>query len=48
MLFSVADLEKDFENFEFSVLEEVEIELSEGAFHIGKGSVVRLVGKKIK
>jgi hypothetical protein len=29
-------------------LEEVEIGLNEGNFHIGRGSVVRFVGKKIK
>ncbi|HTE24310.1 class I SAM-dependent methyltransferase [Flavitalea sp.] len=46
MLFSVAELNADFENYEPSILEEVEIILNEGTFHKGKGSVVRFVGRK--
>lgn len=46
MLFSVEELKTDFPNYEISILEEVETNLLEGKFHIGKGSVVRFVAKK--
>jgi len=47
MLYSVAEVEADFPNYEFVILEENQIELNEGQFHIGRGSVVRFVGKKV-
>lgn len=46
MLFSIEELKADFPNYEIILLEEKEIELSEGLFHNGKGSVIRFVGKK--
>lgn len=46
MLFSVEEIKTDFENYEIIVLEEKVIELSEGLFHNGKGSVIRFVGRK--
>jgi 2-polyprenyl-3-methyl-5-hydroxy-6-metoxy-1,4-benzoquinol methylase len=46
MLFSIDELKSDFENYEIIELEEKEIELSEGLFHKGKGSVIRFVGRK--
>lgn len=46
MLFSIAEIEADFENFDISILEEKEILLDEGKYHIGKGSVIRFVGRK--
>ena len=46
MLFSIDELKSDFGNYEIIVLEEKEIELNEGIFHNGKGSVVRFVGRK--
>ncbi len=46
MLFSIEELKADFVNFNISLAEEVEIELSEGEFHIGKASVVRFVATK--
>jgi SAM-dependent methyltransferase len=46
MLFSTEEVKGDFENYVTSILEEVEILLNEGSFHIGKGSVVRFVGMK--
>lgn len=46
MLFSVAELQSYFKNYEVVLLEEVEIELNEGNYHIGKGSVIRFVGRK--
>jgi SAM-dependent methyltransferase len=48
MLYSGEEIKNDFSNYEIARLEEVEIGLNEGNFHIGRGSVVRFVGKKIK
>lgn len=45
-LFSKESIQKDFSDFELIHLEEVEVELSEGDFHKGKGSVIRFIGKK--
>jgi SAM-dependent methyltransferase len=45
-LFSMEELKTDFANYEIIELVEKEIELSEGAFHNGKGSVIRFVGRK--
>ena len=46
MLFSTDELKSDFVNYEIIELAEKEIELSEGLFHNGKGSVIRFVGRK--
>ncbi len=46
MLFSIEEIQSDFPNYEPIVLEEKEIELSEGVFHNGTGSVIRFVGRK--
>ena len=46
MLFSIEEIRADFENYEIIVLEEKEIELNEGLFHNGLGSVIRCVGRK--
>ena len=46
MLFSLEELKSDFPNYEIVELEEKEIELKEGAFHDGTGSVIRFVGRK--
>lgn len=45
-LFSIEEIQSDFPNYEIIQLEEKEIELNEGLFHNGKGSVIRFVGKK--
>lgn len=45
-LFSIEELKSDFENYEIIELTEKEIELSEGLFHNGKGSVIRFIGRK--
>lgn len=45
-LFSIAEIKSDFSNFEILLLEQKEIELSEGHFHNGTGSVIRFVGRK--
>lgn len=46
MLFSKEELQADFKNYDILMLEEEEISLNEGAYHIGKGSVIRFVGQK--
>jgi SAM-dependent methyltransferase len=46
MLYATSELSADFANYEVLLLEEQEIELSEGAYHNGKGSVIRFVGRK--
>jgi 2-polyprenyl-3-methyl-5-hydroxy-6-metoxy-1,4-benzoquinol methylase len=46
MLFSIDEITSDFADYEIIELEEKEIELSEGLFHNGKGSVIRFVGRK--
>ena len=45
-LFSIEEIKADFPNYEIIQLKEKEIELNEGLFHNGKGSVIRFVGKK--
>ena len=46
MLFSTDEIQSDFANYEIIELVEKEIELSEGLFHNGKGSVIRFLGRK--
>ncbi|MFH7017418.1 class I SAM-dependent methyltransferase [Flavobacterium sp. FlaQc-47] len=46
-LFSIEEIQSDFPDYEIITLEEKEIELNEGLFHNGKGSVIRFVGRKI-
>lgn len=46
MLFSKEELKSDFANYEIVELDEKEIELNEGLFHNGRGSVIRFVGRK--
>jgi SAM-dependent methyltransferase len=45
-LFSIEEIKSDFPNYEIITLEEKQIELNEGLFHNGKGSVIRFIGKK--
>jgi len=45
-LFSIQEIAADFLNYEFIVLTENEVDLAEGKFHIGKGSVIRFIGRK--
>lgn len=46
MLFSTDEIRQDFAGFEILLLEETEVELHEGIFHNGLGSVIRFVGRK--
>jgi SAM-dependent methyltransferase len=45
-LFSKEELRSDFKDYEIIELEEKVIELNEGIYHKGKGSVIRFVGRK--
>jgi hypothetical protein len=45
-LFSIDELRSDFKDYDFDELEEKEIELNEGLYHNGKGSVIRFVARK--
>jgi len=45
-LFSIEEIQADFPNYEIIELLEKEIELNEGIFHNGTGSVIRFVGRK--
>lgn len=42
-LFSIEEIQSDFPDYDFEELTEMEIELNEGLFHNGKGSVIRFV-----
>jgi len=46
MLYDISEIRRDFEEFDISVLEEIETNLSEGELHNGKAMVVRFVGRK--
>lgn len=46
MLFSIDEIRSDFPNYDFVELIETEIELSEGLYHNGKGSVIRFLARK--
>lgn len=45
-LFSIDEIKTDFPNFDALELTETEIDLNEGLYHVGKGSVIRFVGIK--
>ena len=47
MLYSVEEVRSDFEALEIEILTQEEISLDEGIHHIGKGDVIRFVGKKL-
>lgn len=45
-LFSIGELQSDFKDYEIIELAETEVELNEGLYHNGVGSVIRFVGRK--
>jgi 2-polyprenyl-3-methyl-5-hydroxy-6-metoxy-1,4-benzoquinol methylase len=45
-LFSIEEIKADFPNYTFVELVEQDIELNEGLYHNGIGSVIRFVGRK--
>lgn len=46
MLFSLKEIENDFDVLETMLLEERVVELDEGLYHNGSASVIRFIGKK--
>lgn len=46
LLFSTDELQSDFKDYAILELVEKEVELREGRYHNGKGSVIRFVGRK--
>jgi SAM-dependent methyltransferase len=46
ILYSEAELREDFPNYNFMLLEEKELDLAEGRYHIGRSAVVQFVGIK--
>ena len=46
ILYNIDEVKSYFENFDILQLEEKEIELKEGLYHNGKGSVIRFIGRK--
>ncbi|MGB3799477.1 MAG: methyltransferase domain-containing protein [Lewinella sp.] len=46
LLFSTAELERDFPGYDVEELNEQAVELREGKYHNGLGSVVRFLGRK--
>ena len=46
MLFSTEEIRADFQDYEIMELTESVIELNEGLYHNGKGSVIRFFGRK--
>jgi cyclopropane fatty-acyl-phospholipid synthase-like methyltransferase len=47
MLFSIEEIKEYFPGYAYLELEEKLVELNEGLYHIGTGSVIRFLGKKI-
>lgn len=47
MLYSKEEILADFKGYEILKLAEEETELNEGQYHIGRGSVIRFVGRKV-
>lgn len=47
MLYNIDEVEDEFIGINFKILEEKEIELNEGIYHIGDASVIRFTGTKI-
>ena len=45
-LFSIEEIKSDFPNYKIMELVEQDIELNEGLYHNGTGSVIRFVGQK--
>ena len=47
MLYDLGEIKEDFQNFEFLEAYETETELNEGEHHKGKGSIIRILAKKM-
>lgn len=46
VLYSTTEIMADFDNYEVLLLAEEEVVLQEGKYHVGKGAVIRFVGRK--
>jgi len=46
MLFDIHEISSDFDGLQIQSLEEKEVELKEGVYHVGIGSVIRLIATK--
>lgn len=46
LLYSLEEVKNFFPNYKISLLEETEVELNEGIYHVGRGSVIRMVAQK--
>ena len=46
LLFSYAELKKDFCDMEINLIEEIVTHLNEGVYHVGESAVLRLVATK--
>lgn len=46
LLYSADEIKRDFANYEKVEITETEVDLSEGLYHIGLGSVIRFSGRK--
>ncbi|ASV31718.1 class I SAM-dependent methyltransferase [Maribacter cobaltidurans] len=46
MLFSIEEIKTEFKGIQFTYLEELNIVLTEGHYHVGEASVIRFIGKK--
>ena len=47
MLYNIEDLQSDFPNYKWIELQEIVVDLEEGEYHVGQGSVIRCFGEKI-
>jgi len=46
LLYSIEELKEDFKDFDFTYIEEKQVELTEGSFHNGKAWVIRFIAEK--
>lgn len=46
MLFSMEEIKSDFAGFDVLELQDQEVELNEGLFHVGTGMVIRFLGRR--
>jgi 2-polyprenyl-3-methyl-5-hydroxy-6-metoxy-1,4-benzoquinol methylase len=47
MMYSIEELKNDFKNYDFIELVQIKTTLNEGFGHVGEGSVIRLLARKI-
>ena len=47
MLYSIEEIKTDFPNYKWIELHETLVDLEEGEYHVGQGSVIRFLGQKL-